>query len=260
MVARIDQRLAAIQKTETVGILLAVESGSRAWGFPSPDSDYDCRFMFVRSLSAYLSLFPHRDVIESPLDPVLDVNGWDLAKTLKLLLKGNAVAIEWLTSPYVYGGDPAFKDECLALARMIAQRPLIANHYYHLGESIRRKYLQDAKSVRLKKLFYAVRPALALRWLRRHPGETVPPMNIQALMSQTELPASLTHALNQLIVAKAATREMGVGPAPREIVEFLEAEYALAASAPQQPAPTPQSHMDAANAFFQRWVCKPEAA
>ena len=85
-----------------VRILLAVESGSRAWGFPSPDSDFDCRFIYVRRSGEYLSLFPPRDVIEFPPDPLLDVNGWDLGKALRLLLKGNAVVIEWLTSPYIY--------------------------------------------------------------------------------------------------------------------------------------------------------------
>ncbi|MFE3443732.1 DNA polymerase beta superfamily protein [Nocardia sp. NPDC059180] len=84
---------------------LAIESGSRAWGFPSPDSDYDCRFLYVASLDTYLSPWRTRDVIETPLVGLLDVNGWDLGKALRLLVKGNAVLIEWLQSPIVYRGD-----------------------------------------------------------------------------------------------------------------------------------------------------------
>src|SRR5579862_9277778 len=107
-VAKIDARLAATQREHVVAIPLAIESGSRAWGFPSPDSDYDCRFIFVRSIDDYLSLFASRDVIETPLTDDLDVNGWDIVKALKLLLKGNAVVIEWLTSPIIYSAEPWF--------------------------------------------------------------------------------------------------------------------------------------------------------
>lgn len=92
-VAGIDRLLDTLERKEGARILLAVESGSRAWGFPSPDSDYDCRFIYVREADRYLSLWPPRDVIESPGD-VLDMSGWDLGKALKLMLKGNAVAIE----------------------------------------------------------------------------------------------------------------------------------------------------------------------
>jgi predicted nucleotidyltransferase len=105
-VAKIDARLSAIALEQRVVIPLGIESGSRAWGFPSPDSDFDCRFIFVRSMDDYLSLFALHDVIETPLVDDLDVNGWDLIKALKLLLKGNAVVIEWLTSPIIYAADP----------------------------------------------------------------------------------------------------------------------------------------------------------
>src|SRR5580700_6481627 len=120
IVAAIDARLRAVAEREHAVVLLAVESGSRAWGFPSPDSDYDCRFIYARPRNDYLSLYAPRDVIEFPLDRELDVNGWDLAKALRLLLKGNAVVIEWLTSPISYRTDPEFRDAFLALARNVA--------------------------------------------------------------------------------------------------------------------------------------------
>ncbi len=93
-VAAIDERLDLVVRDERVAMPLAIESGSRAWGFASPDSDYDCRFLYVRRRRDYLALWPHRDVIETPLDGLLDVNGWDVAKALRLLVKGNAVVIE----------------------------------------------------------------------------------------------------------------------------------------------------------------------
>src|SRR5215472_12899988 len=119
VVATIDARLCEIAERERVALLLAVESGSRAWGFPSPDSDYDCRFIFVRPPEGYLRLFALRDVIEFPNDGLVDVNGWDLAKALRLLLRGNAVVIEWLTSPFTYAGHAVFRDEALSLAREV---------------------------------------------------------------------------------------------------------------------------------------------
>jgi predicted nucleotidyltransferase len=89
-VGAIDRRLDVIETSERVTIPWAIESGSRAWDFPSPDSDYDCRFLYMRGLGDYLSPWPRRDVIETPLDKVFDVNGWDLAKALRLLVKATA--------------------------------------------------------------------------------------------------------------------------------------------------------------------------
>src|SRR5215475_2098189 len=142
-VASVDAAVDSIVLEHGVVIGLAVESGSRAWGFPSPDSDYDCRFVYIRPLAHYLTPWPRRDVIELPLVDELDVNGWDLAKAIKLLLKGNAVIIEWLTSPIVYGGDAQFREEFLALAAGHASRELIGRHYLHLGDRQRRVYFGE---------------------------------------------------------------------------------------------------------------------
>lgn len=76
----IGQRLDAVEATESVRLLMAVESGSRAWGFPSPDSDYDVRFIYVRPRDWYLSLVPGRDVIEHAIVDEIDLNGWDVRK------------------------------------------------------------------------------------------------------------------------------------------------------------------------------------
>lgn len=140
VVDAIDRRLEAVESEHGVRIGLAVESGSRAWGFPSPDSDYDCRFIFVRSTDQYLSPWVKRDVIETPLDAVLDVNGWDVGKALKLVLKGNAVVAEWLRSSIVYRGDETLRSELLSFARRFLDRDSIGRHYLHLGQRQRRTY------------------------------------------------------------------------------------------------------------------------
>ena len=98
----IGARLAAVEQEHNVTILLAIESGSRAWGFPSPASDFDVRFVYVNPLEFYLSINPGRDVIELPIDGVFDIGGWDLQKALRLLIKPNPVIMEWIRSPITY--------------------------------------------------------------------------------------------------------------------------------------------------------------
>lgn len=102
MEKEIREKLEEIEEKENVMILLAVESGSRAWGFASPDSDYDVRFIYVRSIEEYLRLDEQKDVIDWQLDDVLDINGWDLKKALVQFRRGNATLFEWSNSPIVY--------------------------------------------------------------------------------------------------------------------------------------------------------------
>jgi predicted nucleotidyltransferase len=255
VVARIDARLLAIRHDHQVSIPLAIESGSRAWGFPSPDSDYDCRFVFVRPRDHYLSLWQRRDVIETPMDGELDVNGWDLGKAIKLLLKGNAVIIEWLMSPIAYEVDPGFREEFLSLARHVADRETIARHYLHMGERQRRVYFGDDKLVPQKKIFYALRPAAALRWLRHHPGEAVAPMHFPTLLKGCAAPPQVMEIVTDLMVRKKVTRELGSEPLPAPILAFIDEEFARA---PDDFAlklrPVPQEIRDLAQDFFMRMV------
>ena len=240
--AEIDRRLAEIKQDRGVHIPLAIESGSRAWGFPSPDSDYDCRFFYVRPVDAHLTPWPERDVIETPLIDMIDLNGWDLAKALGLLLKGNAVVIEWLTSPICYGGEAWFRDEFLAFARRHARRELIAHHYLHLGLRQNQRNLETGADVPLKRIFYSVRPAASLRWLRLHPGYSVAPMNFQTLMAECQPPSDVAALLTNLVEAKSRTREMGEAPLPPVIASFIASEFDRAS----QDFPEPRSDTEAA--------------
>ena len=250
-VARIDHRLAEIARMDVVAIPLAIESGSRAWGFPSPDSDYDCRFLFIRPIAHYLTPWPKRDVIETALDGDLDVNGWDLGKAVRLLLKGNATVIEWLTSPIIYQADADLRSDMLALARAVADRHLVARHYLHLGDRQRRAYFADDKSVPQKKIFYALRPAAALRWLRHHPSEAVAPMHFPTLLAECDPPADVAAIAADLIVRKAATRELGREPLPPTIGAFIDAEFALARETfAEEKSVLPPGHKSRAEAFF----------
>lgn len=229
IVAAIDRTLDRFTADEHIRIPLAIESGSRAWGFPSPDSDYDCRFVYQRPLRDYVSLYPPRDVIETPHDPIFDIAGWDLAKALKLMVKGNAVIIEWLTSPIVYRADGGFRDRMPALATEIVDRNLVARHYQHLALSMRQKAEDVGDDMPIKKVFYILRPAMALRWLRQRPTEAVAPMHFPTLCAGTDLDAAQRDEIASMLVEKARTREMGRGGASPLLLDLVDRELDLAA-------------------------------
>lgn len=224
----IDRRLESIALNHDVAIAWAIESGSRAWGFPSPDSDYDARFIYVRSISQYLSPWYPRDVIEMPIEGELDINGWDLGKAIKLMLKGNAVVLEWLQSPIVYHGDPVFRDQMLAFAEQCSDRTNSLRHYFHLGMQQWQRFLAMGADAPAKKLFYSARPALCLRWLRVHGDRHVPPMHFPTLLQQADTPSGITKTFEQLVAAKAKTRELGKTDISPEIHHFIDSEYRLA--------------------------------
>lgn len=251
VVAQIHERLAGVERDHAVVIPLAVESGSRAWGFPSPDSDYDCRFVYVRRPEDYLSPWRKRDVIETPLDKVFDVNGWDLAKALQLLLKGNAALVEWLRSPIVYRKDVDFADRFLDLAREAGNRQRIFSHYLHLGERQRRVYFSDRRRVKRKKVFHALHPAASLRWLRLRPDSVVPPMNLQEILSGCDMPSDVMHVIETLLVDKSRSNEMGEAPLDPTLGAFIDSEFALARDVwrPAEATWSPQAQARA-EAFF----------
>lgn len=251
IVERIQTRLDNIIREEGVVIPLAVESGSRAWGFPSPDSDYDCRFLYLRRPDDYLTPWRKRDVIETPLDQIFDVNGWDLGKALQLILKGNAVVIEWLMSPIDYRRDAKFAGELLELAAEVVDRERVIYHYLHLGERQRRTYFGDGRNVRRKKMFYALRPAAVLRWLRLHPEQSIAPMNFQRLMQECDLPHAVVGVIDALLAEKAKSNEMGAGRLDPSLAAFIDSEFEIArADLSKVGAPISSEAITRAEGFF----------
>lgn len=204
--AEVEARLRAIEEEQDVRFLLAIESGSRAWGFPSPDSDYDIRFVYVRRRDWYLSLTPGRDVIETPIMDEIDLNGWDIRKALALLLKSNAVIGEWIESPIRYRPDHPVVTRLVALADAVLDPRALAHHYASLGRHAADRWLNGEGPVAVKKYFYGLRPALAIRCLRRAP-ERRPPMNLQALIAASDVPAALAEDIARLVEAKRLTNE-----------------------------------------------------
>ncbi len=233
----IIRRLEALAHENEVRILLAVESGSRAWGFPSQDSDFDVRFVYARPASHYLSVFPVRDVIESPIerDPELcvplDIQGWDLGKALALAMKTNRSLIEWLSSPVRYAADPMPIRELEAFVREAGQVGRLRSHYFSQGLKAWSGIQVDGRSyVSYKPYFYALRPALAVAWIDA--CHDFPPMNLQEMMMGIALPKDVADATNTLVAAKLSSREADKVERVGVIDAFLERVF----SKPEVPS------------------------
>ena len=200
-------KLNEIENKENVRILLAVESGSRAWGFASPDSDFDVRFIYVRPKNEYLRLDRGRDVVEFPIDGILDINGWDLDKTLKLLYKSNPTLFEWFSSPIVYRETP-FADEFRSVMQEYFSSKRGLSHYLSMASSNYREYLKG-DAVKAKKYFYVLRPVLACRWILDH--GTPPPMLFSELMD-AEMPREIRPEVERLLELKQKSPEVKLIP------------------------------------------------
>lgn len=227
----IETRLARIEREDGVRVLMAIESGSRAWGFPSPDSDYDIRFLYVRPRDWYLALRPGRDVIERPILDEIDLNGWDIRKALGLLLKSNAVVSEWIESPIRYRPDDPFVARLAGLADDLLNPRALAWHYAKSGKAAADRWLDGEGEVPVKKYFYALRPALAIRAVRVDPGRR-PPMNLHALIAASDLPVYLVEQIDVLVQAKARTNERGNGARLPEIDALIRDELGRAGDLP----------------------------
>lgn len=248
----IEARLSRAEAGAAAKILFAVESGSRAWGFPSPDSDYDARFVYVRPVDWYLSIRQRRDVIEQRIDGLYDVNGWDLAKALRLLVKPNPVLLEWLQSPHFYRRSETAIAALSELAEATAHQQPCRHHYAGLARRQYASAIDGAEAVKLKKYFYAVRPALALRWLRMNPDQ-IPPMRLDALLAGTEPPTEAAQVLAELVARKAETREMGLGPRIPALDALVVSELEAAADAVAEPRAAPADLLERADDLF-RWL------
>jgi predicted nucleotidyltransferase len=208
--AHIEATLAGVARTEGARVLYAAESGSRAWGFGSPDSDYDVRFLYVHPRDWYVSLDEKRDVIERPLDEQLvDLAGWDIRKALRLLLRSNPALCEWLTSPIRYIDDAPLRTELAAMFDAHASPHALAYHYWSIARGQWNREVGQKTEVRLKKYFYVVRPLLSLEWVAGK--ATPPPMHIDALIAAVPIPAAARKALDDLLALKRNTPEVGTG-------------------------------------------------
>ncbi|MBP2000816.1 putative nucleotidyltransferase [Paenibacillus shirakamiensis] len=219
---QILEELRRIEIEEHVRILYACESGSRAWGFPSQDSDYDVRFIYIRPVEWYLSLYEKRDVIERPINNLLDINGWDLQKALKLFAKSNPPLLEWLQSPILYQENYSITEQIRAFSADTFSPRACCYHYLHMAKGNFRQYLQG-EQVKLKKYFYVLRPLLACQWIEKY--NTMPPMEFQQLVDMLVPKGSdLDKQIQDLLRRKMAGDELDMELRIQSIHNFIEAQ------------------------------------
>jgi uncharacterized protein len=218
---RIIARLRMLEGQHRVRIVYACESGSRAWGFPSSNSDYDVRFLYIHPVNWYLSVEKRRDVIEEPLVDELDINGWDLKKALGLLYKSNPPLLEWLGSPIVYMEAVAVVRGIRAILPQFYSSANCFAHYYHMAKANFREYLKG-DIVRTKKYFYVLRPVLAMQWIERAKG--VVPTDFNVLVAELITDPTLLADIETLLEQKRAGAELQAGPRINSVSSFIESE------------------------------------
>jgi predicted nucleotidyltransferase len=245
--------LAALERVEqqySVRILCAVESGSRAWGFASQDSDYDVRFIYANPRDWYLSVFEQRDVIEPLGDGVLDPSGWDIRKALRLFSKCNLALNEWLGSPIVYREIPGFRNQLQALIPAFFN-PIAAVHHYSSMANAAFAAREESGDIRTKKLFYALRALLACRWIERNGSQ--PPTEFDRLTA-TVADESEKPWIADLLKQKADGREGDRTSTTRQRLDLMMSEltsfesYSLRAPKPQKSRP------EALDAILRQWA------
>jgi predicted nucleotidyltransferase len=223
VVEDVRRRLDHVETIENVRILLAVESGSRAWGFPSKDSDYDVRFVYIHPPEWYLSVDTdfRRDVIERPIIDEIDLSGWEIRKALLLFAKSNPPLLEWLASPLVYKDTQTLAPRLRDLLPGYYAPNASLYHYLHMAQGNFKDYLRG-DVVWVKKYFYVLRPLLAVRWIEQGRGP-VPMLFTDVLATITDNPA-LVSTIENLRSRKMAGEELDRGPAIPVITEFVSSE------------------------------------
>lgn len=200
----IIKRLIEIEQNEMVKIPLAIESGSRGWGFESPDSDYDCRFIYVRKKESYLSVFEQKDVLEDPVDEIYDVSGWDLKKVIRHLVKSNAVMYEWLSSDLIYQINPPVRELLWQTGEYYFNPIAVSWQYLSLAKN-KLHQIEKPNGNKIKTYFYILRPLAALAYIRLH-GK-IPHMKFQENLIEIDLPVEIRTIVRELLELKKTVGE-----------------------------------------------------
>jgi len=221
--AEIMRRIKSAEQEHNVKVLFAIESGSRAWGFASPNSDYDVRFIYAHPQDWYLDINVEakRDVIEYPIVDEIDINGWDIRKALMLFWKSNPAFVEWIQSPIVYVDDGILAKRVLELLPSIYENEKGIYHYKHMAKTNYRGYLKK-DLVPLKKYFYVLRPLLAIKWLEEKNEPA--PIEFDILKTLINDNKSLAEEIEKLLIRKKASMEKDLIPQVPAINSFIETE------------------------------------
>ncbi len=249
---KIEYYLQQLEKEKDIRILFACETGSRAWGFASPDSDYDIRVLYVHELDWYLSLSDKKDdLVLMAENNDIDITGWELRKSLRLLNKSNVSMIERLQSPIHYRCDPEFLEKMLEITKANYSRKAAVYHY----KSMAGKFLDDmdnSSSYKLKGFFYALRACSACKWILDR--KELPPIEFMELLNGIEMKSNLMTRIKELIALKATVDESYMHKEyESDLFHFMQACLDRV-KLESQNLPTGNGSWEASEAFFKKVV------
>jgi predicted nucleotidyltransferase len=240
--------LQAVAGKYQVSIRYACESGSRAWGFPSPDSDFDIRFIYLHQRDWYLAVNEGDDNIRVMPNELLDGSGWDFRKFLRLMHASNASVFEWLNSPIVYFEDQVFVDALRELAAGYFQPKKVMHHYLGIATSMLEKEFQT-DLVKIKKYFYVLRPVLSACWIAEH--GTPPPIDFYELLPLVQGNLPVHQAIQTLLKQKETALEGQQVPRVAVLDEFVAAEKERCETVARSMEKRPVT-WDAINDFYRK--------
>lgn len=244
-----------LERTHKVEILLATETGSRAWGFASPDSDYDVRIIYKHQLDWYLNLFDQKDSIDYMLDEnLVDISGWELRKSLQFLHKYNSSLVERIASPIIYKANSQFHEQLQELAKNEFSQIAALHHYLGLAKKSF-AFVQNAKEYKLKSLFYALRAACACAWILQK--NSAPPVNFDELRQGLNLDNQLENSILKLLEIKAQAKESYLHKGEQDLQNFIQSLILESESANNLSTKNKNSHnTQDLQDFFNHWILK----
>jgi predicted nucleotidyltransferase len=247
MEQKIKKYLEHLESSRNIEILLACETGSRAWGFPSPDSDYDIRIIYKHDTKWYLSLTEEKDTIDEFYEnQEIDISGWDLRKSLLLLKKSNVPLLEWIQSPLVYQANSVFLAEINKIAPDYYSKIASIHHYSSMAKNMF-KEIKEQENYKLKKFFYAIRAATACLWVLDR--EEIPPIQFSIMLNQLNLPETVKEKTKQLIELKAFKNEDFLHHSDDELLSFIQ-DVLYRVDSESNKLPPAIGKIDKLNEFF----------
>lgn len=247
----IKKELLRLELKNDIKILYAVESGSRAWGFASTDSDWDVRYIYIHKLDWYLSIDEKKDNQEEILPNDIDLAGWELKKALRLFRKSNPPMLEWLRSPMIYLEQFSTANKLRDLTQVYFNPKSCLHHYLHMAEGNYKDYLQK-DHVRVKKYFYVLRPILACDWIRQ--TNTMAPVEFQTLLESQVTDEKVKNEIQKLLTRKIAGEELNEEPGIKILNDFLKDKINFYNDYIQSVGPNEQPETTLLNDLFKQTI------
>ncbi|MEM0915947.1 MAG: nucleotidyltransferase domain-containing protein [Planctomycetota bacterium] len=233
----VHRRLREVERDRNLRVLFACESGSRAWGFASNDSDFDVRFIYAYPVESYLRLNPPADAFDLHQDQDFDLAGWDIRKTCELLRKSNNALLEWLDSPIIYEADPEIAPRLIAMRQSCFCPKKSTYHYLSLAGGVFGKYIRDEPEPIRKKYLYVLRPLACIVYMQTHDAQ--PPTRFDDVLAAIDLPQDVADAVATLVADKKSDHELGRGPADTLLNAWVESTLTAGEAFAEAAEPRP---------------------